>query len=96
VVDFALAIASITYGGLLGAFILAGKRFKVDGTAVAIAIGTAVLVMLTVFSAKWIMLRPGFEWLEGASKLAWPWYVPLGTTITLVVGIVVGGLRSKV
>lgn len=96
VVDFALAIASITYGGLLGAFILAGRRFKVDGTAVAIAIGTAVSVMLVVFSAKWLMLSPGLGWLAGASKLAWPWYVPLGTTITVVVGVIAGRLRAKV
>lgn len=95
VVDFALAIASITYGGLLGAFILSGRRFKVDGTAVAAAIGTAVAVMLVVFCSRWIMLRPGFEWLSGASRLAWPWYVPLGTGITVVVGVIVGSLRSK-
>jgi SSS family solute:Na+ symporter len=96
VVDFALAIASITYGGLLGAFILAGKRFKVDGTAVAAGIGTAVTIMLLVFFSKWLAVRPGLAFLLPASKLAWPWYVPLGTSITLLVGLTAGLLRKRV
>lgn len=96
VVDFALAIASITYGGLLGAFILSSRRFKVDGPAVAMAIGSAVAVMLVVFCARWLALRPGLEWLLPASRLAWPWYVPLGTAITVSVGLLAGRLRSAV
>jgi SSS family transporter len=94
VVDFALAIASITYGGLLGAFILSGKRFKVDGAAVALAIGTAVVTMLVIFCSRWLGLRPGLEWLAPASRLAWPWYVPLGTTITVTVGLLAGRIRG--
>lgn len=90
VVDFALAIASITYGGLLGAFILSSRRFKVDGPAVAMAIGSAVTIMLLVFCSRWLALRPGLEWLTPASRLAWPWYVPLGTTITVTVGLLAG------
>ncbi len=93
VVDFALAIASITYGGMLGAFLLAGRRFRVDGVAVAIGLGTAVATMLVVFTSRWLMLSPGLEGLAPLSRLAWPWYVPLGTTITILTGVTVGAVR---
>lgn len=93
VVDFALAIASITYGGMLGAFLLAGRRFRVDGIAVAIGIATAVTVMLVVFTSRWLALSPGLEWLAPLSRLAWPWYVPLGTAITVLMGLAVGAAR---
>ena len=76
VVELALSIASITYGSLLGTYILGGTvaavRQRDAITAIAIASGT----MLLLFLAK-----PG-----SFGNLAWPWYVPLGTVITLAVG----------
>ncbi|MEO8140925.1 MAG: sodium:solute symporter [Gemmatimonadota bacterium] len=73
VVIFALQIASITYGGLLGAYILAGLPARVAGRHVISGIAVAVAVMLTLFLTK--------------SKLAWPWYVPLGSGITVMTGL---------
>ena len=73
VVIFALQIASITYGGLLGAYILAGLPARVAGRHVISGITVAVAVMLTLFLTK--------------SKLAWPWYVPLGSGITVMTGL---------
>lgn len=73
VVVFALQIASITYGGLLGAYLLAGRSARVAGRHVITGIAVAVAVMLTLFLTK--------------SKLAWPWYVPLGSAITVATGL---------
>lgn len=78
VVVFALSIASITYGALLGAYLLAGGPAWVSGRSVITGIGVAVGVML------WIFLT--------SQKLAWPWYVPLGSTITVLTGLISGAL----
>jgi SSS family transporter len=76
VVELALSIASITYGGLLGTYILGGtsERARQRDVIAAIAVGTAVMVVV-------VLMKPG-----PFKDLAWPWYVPLGTAITLAVG----------
>jgi SSS family transporter len=76
VVELALSIASITYGGLLGTYILGGVRRVARERDALVAITAATVIMLVVVLGKpWI-----FE------NLAWPWYVPLGTTLTLFAG----------
>lgn len=76
VVQLALSVASITYGALLGTYILSGwaRSRQVD---VILAMIVSTLVMLPV------VIGVPVRWLPG---LAWPWYVPLGTGITLAVG----------
>ena len=76
VVQLALSVASITYGGLLGTYILGGtsRPRQVD---VIVAMIVSTLVMLP------IVIGVPVRWLPG---LAWPWYVPLGTGITILVG----------
>lgn len=76
VVELALSVASITYGSLLGTYILGGVTRSVDQRDAIIAIVIASAAMLTLFVAK-----PG-----PFAALAWPWYVPLGTLITMGVG----------
>lgn len=95
VVVFALSIASITYGGLLGAYLLAGGPRRVGGRDVITAIAITVTVMLVVFFAKALARWPGLEWLAPAGRLAWPWYVPLGTAITVVTGLALGLVRGR-
>jgi len=73
VVIFALSIASITYGALLGAYVLAGGPARIQGPHVVAGIAAGLGVMLVVFLA--------------ATRLAWPWYVPLGTAITVLTGL---------
>ena len=76
VVQLALSVASITYGGLLGTYILGGtSRPRQADVIVAMIVST--LVMLP------IVIGVPVRWLPG---LAWPWYVPLGTGITILVG----------
>jgi SSS family transporter len=78
VVVFALSIASITYGALLGAYLLAGGPARVGGRDVVVAIGLTVIVMLVLFLSD--------------RRLAWPWYVPLGTLITVGTGLLMASL----
>ena len=77
VVQLALSVASITYGGLLGTYILGGasRPRQVD---VIVAMVVSTLVMLP------IVIGVPVRWFP---ELAWPWYVPLGTAITILVGL---------
>jgi SSS family transporter len=76
VVELALSIASITYGALLGTYILGGVVRGARQLDAIVAIAVATVAMLVVVLVKpWVF-----------ADLAWPWYVPLGTAITLVVG----------
>jgi SSS family transporter len=90
VVVVALSIASFTYGALLGGFFLgilwrrAIQRDAILGMGVAIAVMTFI-----VFARQLLPVLPGMAGvLTPASKIAWPWYVLIGTSITLLVGIV--------
>jgi len=84
VVQLALSVASLTYGSLLGTYILGGAWRRARQIDVIIAIVASVILMSPVVLGAII---PGFplHWLKG---MAWPWYVPLGTAVTLIVGIV--------
>jgi Na+/proline symporter len=84
VVVLALSIASLTYGGLLGTYVLGGFWPRARQVDVMIALVTSLVLMSPVVLGAVI---PGFpvRWLPG---LAWPWYVPLGTGITVLVGMV--------
>ena len=78
VVQLALSVASITYGGLLGTYLLGGFWPRARERDVIAAILVSVLVMLPVVLGVPRRLFPG---------LAWPWYVPLGTGVTVLVGV---------
>jgi Na+/proline symporter len=75
VVELALSIASVTYGALLGTFLLAGTARARQRDAV-LALAVATVVMLVV-----VLGKPG-----PFARLAWPWYVPLGLAITMATG----------
>jgi Na+/proline symporter len=94
VVVLALSIASITYGGLLGTYILAGKWPRALGRDVLAGVTVSVLTMLLVVFAS--RLAPDADsWLAFVGRLAWPWYVPLGTVLTVVGGIVASYIPRK-
>ena len=89
VVIVALSIASFTYGALLGGFFLgmlwrrAIQRDAILGMAVAIAVMTFI-----VFSKQLLPILPSMSGvLTPFTKIAWPWYVLIGTSITMLVGI---------
>lgn len=87
VVVLALSIASITYGPLLGTYVLAGRWPRARGRDVVGAVAFTVLVMVVVIFAKRLAVAPGLEWLEPAGRIAWPWYVPIGTLLAVGSGI---------
>ncbi len=85
VVVLALSIASITYGSLLGTYVLAARVPAARGRHVVLAVTVSVLTMLLVVFAD-RLAQGGVAWLAPVAPLAWPWYVPLGVLITVVVG----------
>jgi len=87
VVVLALSIASITYGALLGTYLLAGRWPRARGRDVVVAALVTIAVMLIVVFARPIAESGRFVWLEPVGRLAWPWYVPLGTALAFTVGV---------
>ncbi len=86
VVVLALSIASITYGALLGTYLLAGWT-RARGRDVVVAVCLTVILMLLVVFAKPLSSSPAFAWLAPAGRLAWPWYVPVGTLLAVGAGV---------
>ena len=76
-VEVALAISSLVYGGLLGAFFLGTLSRRADQRStilgMAAGIGTVTLI--------WIFLR---------AEVAWPWFALIGSVVTFGVGAVLG------
>ena len=95
VVVLALSIASVTYGPLLGTYFLAGRWRRAQGRDVVGAVALTVALMLIVVFAKRLAGYPGLEWLAPLGRLAWPWYVPLGTLIAVSTGIALSYLPHR-
>ncbi len=80
VVEIALSIASFTYGGLLGTFLL-GVFVKKAGEEDALAAFTAgILVMVSVIILKLV---------------AWTWFTLIGVFVTLLTGYLLSILTAK-
>jgi Na+/proline symporter len=97
VVVVALSIASFTYGALLGAFFLGiyNVRAKQRDAILGMSVGI-VAMALVVFAKQLSAAFPAVATVLGpAANIAWPWYVLIGTTITLFVGTL-SALRTPV
>lgn len=79
-VEIALAVASFTYGALLGAFVLAiaVPSARQRHAIAAMAIGIALMIF--------VVLAPRLE-LRLIGDIAWPWYVLIGTSATVLSGL---------
>jgi SSS family transporter len=89
VVIIALSIASFTYGGLLGTFFLGNfwRRARQRDALTGLAVGITAMAVI-VFAGPLIKTYPGLAATLGPlAKIAFTWYVLIGTTITLLVGI---------
>jgi solute:Na+ symporter, SSS family len=89
VVIIALSIASFTYGGLLGTFFLGNfwRRARQRDALAGLAVGLTVMALI-VFAGQLIKAYPGLApTLAPLAKIAFTWYVLIGTTITLLVGV---------
>ncbi len=89
VVTIALSIASFTYGGLLGAFFLAiiwRRAIQRDAiTGMAIGIGSMSVIVFAKALSGWFPELTST--LAPVARIAWPWYVLIGTSITFVTGM---------
>jgi Na+/proline symporter len=80
VLEAGLTIASITYGALLGLFLLGRLVPRATSTGAALGMAAGLAVMLYVFFG---------------TGLAWTWYVLLGTLVTFAVGLAVSAALPR-
>lgn len=98
VVVVALSIASLTYGALLGTFILARFARVRARDAIAAIAGSTLLMAVVVFAGPIGTALGSPAILSALAKLAWPWYVPIGTGLTVGIGLLASlltGARSE-
>jgi Na+/proline symporter len=81
-VQVALGLASVTAGGLLGAFLLARYVDRARQGDAMVAVATSALVMLLI----WLGAKGWIDW-PLARRISWPWYSLLGCAITVGTGI---------
>lgn len=94
VVILALSVASVTYGPLLGAYLLTGWP-KARAHDVVRAVVITVPVMLVVLFAAPLAAATGLAALGTLGKLGLPWFVAVGTVLALVSGAVPALLRRS-
>lgn len=78
-VEIALGIASITYGGLLGTFLLGLLSKRVSEKGALIGFTAGIVAMLSVSIIPILLKQPPL--------VHWTWYVALGTAVTITFGI---------
>jgi SSS family transporter len=93
VVVIALSIASVTYGALLGTFVLARVRRVAAPHVIAAIVGSTVLMAFVVFAGPIGTVLGSPAILAALAKLAWPWYVLTGTALTVGIGLVASQFR---
>jgi Na+/proline symporter len=84
VVNDVLAVAGFSTGMLLGLFVLGGLRRPVASWAALTGLVAGFVAVLAV----WLPAR--FD----HGSLAWPWYAPIGTSVTVAVALIVQRLRG--
>lgn len=80
VVELALSIASFTYGGLLGTFLLGVLNKKAKEKEALISFTTGILVMIIVISLKLV---------------AWTWFTLIGVIATVTIGYILSSINDK-
>jgi len=80
-VEMALGIASVVYGGLLGAFGLGVLAERADQRSVVIGMAAGIGTVTAI-------------WLAIPEKVAWPWFALIGTAVTFAVGWALGRGRK--
>lgn len=80
VVEIALSIASFTYGGLLGTFLLGVLNKKATQEDALAGFVAGIFLMITVISLK---------------LTAWTYYTFIGVTVTIIVGSLLASLQKK-
>ncbi|MCP4132292.1 MAG: sodium/solute symporter [bacterium] len=92
-VELGLTIASITYGGMLGIFILGrfSKTFNETAALIGVLAGIVVIVRIMMPLPQGQDLNSMWFWVEFLIsldiKIFWPWFVPIGCVVSLLVGM---------
>ncbi len=104
IIELGLAIASFTYGGLLGAFLLGILSKRCQQTDAIIAFVFSIGLMIFIIFGLWYSPDSGWQFVfrpsqgiiaaEGLRSIAWPWYTLIGSGITVGIGSLLG-LRHK-
>jgi len=79
VVEIALGIASITYGGLLGTFLLGLFNKKVNQQNAMVGFSMGILTMVLIILIPKLAGNPPI--------VHWTWYVAIGSSVTIITGI---------
>lgn len=103
VVELGLAIATFTYGGLLGVFVLGLIDKKVKDVGASMGLVLAIVAMtLVIFGVKYSETQGWFfafdsssegGMVENAKTIAWPLYTLLGAVLTIVFSWMVENLK---
>ena len=105
VVELGLAIASFTYGGLLGAFLLGIFNKTIRQREALISFGLTIALMVWVIFGVWYSTE-SHQWIfefypstaqkaeMGLKGIAWPWYTAIGAGLCLLLGHVLNRLSS--
>jgi Na+/proline symporter len=80
VVELALSIASFTYGGLLGTFMLGLIVKNAEEKDALIGFSAGILIMILIISLNLV---------------GWTWYTFIGVVVTVTVGKTVNIIRKK-
>lgn len=80
-VEVALGIASVVYGGLIGAFALGVMSRRADERSAILGIALGIGAVMTI-------------WLTIPDRVAWPWFALIGTAVTFLVGSAAGRGRA--
>ncbi len=85
-VELTLGIASITSGGMLGIFLLGAltERFSEGAALSGVLAGIAAVTAISVMN------------LSGILSIFWPWYVPIGFAVSIIVGVAVNCIIAAV
>lgn len=80
VLEAGLTITSITFGGVLGVFLLGLRRRRMSQAAVATALGLGIAASLAA---------------QQLTPLAWTWLTPLGALVTVLTGLAGSALTPR-
>lgn len=97
VVELGLSIASFTYGGLLGVFLLGLLNARATQRSAILAFFVTIVTMVLIIFGVWYSATEG-GWTftfypdaaeksaRGLAGIGWPWYTAIGAALTLAVG----------
>jgi SSS family transporter len=90
VVVVALSIASFTYGALLGGFFLGifVPRARQRDAIVGMSVGLVAMALVVFAKLVGDLVPPLAPALRPFESVAWPWYVLIGTVVTVLTGTV--------